>query len=58
MALVCAGLGDKAGTLAWLDKAYQEHAFGIFTLKQDPAFANLRKDPRFLDLLHRVHIPN
>jgi hypothetical protein len=57
MAIVCAGLGDSDGTFAWLDKAYQEHSFDISKLKQDPEFASVHQDPRFLDLLRRVHLP-
>ena len=56
-AIICSGLGEKDATLAWLEKAYQEHAFGIATLKLDPVFDGLRSDPRFQGLLRRIGLP-
>lgn len=50
------GEGNKEEALADLEKAYSEH-FGILTtLKVEPAFDPLRTDPRFQDLLRRVHL--
>lgn len=54
MALVYAGLGDKDNAFAWLDKAYEEHAFALSNLKVEPRFDLLHSDPRFADLLRRI----
>ncbi len=50
-------LGDKEQAIAWLEKAYQEHAMGLQSLKMDPMYDPLRSDPRFQDLLRRLHFP-
>jgi tetratricopeptide (TPR) repeat protein len=50
-------LGDKEQAIAWLEKAYQEHAIGLHSLKMDPMYDPLRTDPRFQDLLRRLHFP-
>jgi serine/threonine protein kinase/tetratricopeptide (TPR) repeat protein len=54
LAVICAGLGDKAQAFQWLDKAYQEHAHYLVHVKWEPRFANLHSDPRFQDLLRRI----
>ncbi len=48
---------DKEQALAWLEEAYREHASGLIYLKMAPAFDPLRSDPRFQDLLRRLHFP-
>jgi len=50
------GLGRKDEALADLETAYAEHMSILVTLKVDPAFDPLRGDPRFQDLLRRVHL--
>jgi tetratricopeptide (TPR) repeat protein len=59
LATASAGLGDRADTLAWLEKAYEERSGWLaLWLKIDPAFESLRDDDRFRDLLRRVgHAP-
>lgn len=50
--------GDKNHAFQWLDKAYAEHdGEDITLLKVDPAFRNLRGDPRFVDMLRRLSLP-
>jgi adenylate cyclase len=50
--------GDKDSAFEWLDKAYAERdGEDITLLKCDPAFKNLRGDPRFGDLLRRMGLP-
>jgi tetratricopeptide (TPR) repeat protein len=54
IALVYAALGDKDKAFSWLEKAYQERAGALATLKTEPALDSLRSDPRFDDLLRRI----
>jgi len=54
LAMIHAGLGDNDRTLAELDSAYVERAWGMFTLRVDPTFDGLRADPRFGRLLKKV----
>ena len=57
MALAYMDLGDKDKTFEWLDKAYQEHSTGLFSICVAPAFDPLRSDPRFAHLLRRMNLP-
>lgn len=54
LAEVYATWGDKDRAFAWLEKAYQEHAFLLVYLKAEPELDSLRSDPRFADLLRRM----
>ena len=49
-----AGVGDKAQTLAWLERAYVQHSNALTSLKVNPAYDPLRSDARFRDLLLHV----
>ncbi|HEX5734155.1 MAG TPA: protein kinase [Blastocatellia bacterium] len=49
-----ASLDEKDKTLEWLERAYEERAGFLVHLKSEPAFDNLRDDPRFDDLLKRI----
>jgi len=50
------GLGNTDETFDYLDKALSEHSNMAVRLKVEPAFDSLRNDPRFKNLLHRVHL--
>ena len=50
-------LGDKEQAIAWLEKAYQEHASRLQYLKINPLYDPLRSAPRFQDLLRRIGLP-
>ena len=50
------GSGDKDTTIFWLDKACAAHSSGITNLKVNPAYDSLRDDPRFIDILRRMHL--
>jgi TolB-like protein/Tfp pilus assembly protein PilF len=57
-ASVYALAGDNDKAFQWLDKAYAERdGEEISLLKVDPAFKNLRDDPRFGNLLRRMGLP-
>jgi len=55
-AVVHLGLGDREQALAWLEKAYDEHAFEVLGFSGE-IFDHLRDDPRFQDLLRRMRLP-
>ena len=54
IALVYAGLGQRAETLKWLQQAYQAHSSMMPWLKMDPRFDNIRQDPQFQELMRGV----
>ena len=51
-----ARLGDNEQAFDWLEKAYEERDEGLTRLKLDPRYKSLRADPRYLDLLRRIHL--
>jgi DNA-binding winged helix-turn-helix (wHTH) protein/tetratricopeptide (TPR) repeat protein len=54
-ALIYAGLNDSDNTFAWLERAYEDRTHWLVFLQVEPRFDRLREDPRFIDLLRRVH---
>jgi TolB-like protein/DNA-binding winged helix-turn-helix (wHTH) protein len=57
VAEACVRVGDKNCAFAWLEKGFQERDDLMINLEVEPVFDPLRSDPRFLDLIHRVGIP-
>jgi TolB-like protein/DNA-binding winged helix-turn-helix (wHTH) protein/Tfp pilus assembly protein PilF len=57
MALIFAGLNDREQAIHWLQKAYEDRSHWLVWLNLDPRFDNVRSDPRFADLLGRMHFP-
>ncbi len=55
-ALIYTGLDDKDQAFVFLEKAYDEHSQQLASLKSEPLLNSLRSDPRFTDLLRRVHL--
>jgi tetratricopeptide (TPR) repeat protein len=51
---IYARLGDKDQSLSWLERAYDERDSKISYLKVEPAFDEIRSDPRFKQLLRRL----
>jgi serine/threonine-protein kinase len=49
--------GEKERALEWLEKAYQERLQNMIYLRVYPKWDPLRDDPRFLDLLRRMNLP-
>lgn len=57
LALAYVGLGRSDEAIAWLERAYDEHAFGLAHIKVDPLLDPLRADPRFQKILQRMNLP-
>jgi tetratricopeptide (TPR) repeat protein len=51
---LCAVLGDKDQTFAWLDKAAAEKSAGMEALKVQRPLDEWHSDPRYLELLKRM----
>jgi eukaryotic-like serine/threonine-protein kinase len=57
-AVIYAGLGEKDQAMAWLNRAYTERSYYMAVyLTTDARLDGLRSDPRFIDLLGRVGLP-
>jgi hypothetical protein len=56
LAFIYIGLGEKDEAFACLDREYETHSAGMVSLKVAPFYDPLRSDPRFADLLRRVHL--
>ena len=56
VAAIYAGLGDQEEAFKWLDKAVDERDIWLMNLKVDPAFAKLRQNRRFTDLLAKIRL--
>jgi len=48
--------GENAAALDWLEQAYRQHLSGMQNIKFDPYFDRLQGEPRFRDLLVRMHL--
>ena len=57
LAAVYAALGEKEEAFRWLEAAYKERCSFLPWLMVNPAYAPLRSDPRFQDLVRRMHLP-
>lgn len=55
IAVVYAQLGDAHQANAWLEKAYEGHAWQMVQLKTFPAWDPVRSDRRFQELLRRMN---
>jgi serine/threonine protein kinase/Tfp pilus assembly protein PilF len=57
VAQIHARLQEKDQTLAWLQQAFDERDSQLTYLKVEPAFDQIRSDPRFQQLLQRLALP-
>jgi TolB-like protein/DNA-binding winged helix-turn-helix (wHTH) protein len=58
LARLSSRLGETAQSMAWLERAYQAHHPRLEEIKQRSVFDSLRSDPRFADMLRRLHLEN
>ena len=56
-ALVHLGLGDKDRALTELERAYEDRYFMMIWINGDALFDGLRSEPRFIDLVRRIGLP-
>jgi TolB-like protein/Tfp pilus assembly protein PilF len=49
-----AASGDNPRALEWLEKAFHEHNPDLIELTREPSFSNLRSEPKFRELAHRI----
>jgi tetratricopeptide (TPR) repeat protein len=49
--------GDSGKSFEWLERAYKQRDPGLPSIKTDPAFKNLRHDPRYTELLKKMRLP-
>jgi tetratricopeptide (TPR) repeat protein len=56
-ALLYEALGNTDEAFQWLEKAYQERSWLMFSLRTPSYWESLRTDPRFDDLLQRMNFP-
>jgi serine/threonine protein kinase/Tfp pilus assembly protein PilF len=52
-----AGLGEKDEVFRWLNAAYEERDYQIESLKTDFRLDPVRSDPRFVELVRKVGLP-
>lgn len=54
IAVVCASLGMKDEAFTWLEEGYKERSTLMLYIQVYPWYADLRADPRFVDLVRRM----
>jgi serine/threonine protein kinase/tetratricopeptide (TPR) repeat protein len=54
LAIVCIGLGDKDQAFTWLEKDFQRRSSLLPAITNWIAFEDLRRDPRYADLVQRM----
>ncbi len=57
LAQVYAAMGDKDEAFRWMEAAVKEHNSFIPWMRQNPAYAPLRSDPRFQELVNYMKLP-
>jgi TolB-like protein/DNA-binding winged helix-turn-helix (wHTH) protein/Tfp pilus assembly protein PilF len=57
IAQVYAYRGESGKSLEWLDRAYEQRDPGLTEINSDPMLKNVRHDPRYTELLRRMHLP-
>ena len=55
VAIVYLGMGDSGRAMDYLEQAYSAHSQALCWLKMDRIFDPLRKEPRFIALMKKLH---
>ena len=55
VAIVYLGMGDSGRAMDYLEQAYSAHSQSLCFLKMDRIFDPLRKEPRFIALMKKLH---
>ena len=58
LAMVYAALGQNDAAFEWLGTAFEAHDMWINFIKVDPKMDSLRRDPRYMELLRRIGLPD
>jgi TolB-like protein/DNA-binding winged helix-turn-helix (wHTH) protein len=56
LAVACSRAGDKDEAFAWLEKAFSARSVWLTWINVDPQMDDLRGDPRFASLVHRMNL--
>jgi len=56
LAIIYAGLGERASTLDWLEKACEDRDPSLDSVQLSPAFAAVRSEPRFGEIVRRAGV--
>lgn len=54
---LCAAMGNTDMAIHYLEQGYREHTAELVRLQVNPAYDDMRTDPRFQDLVHRIRLP-
>jgi len=57
VAIAHLGLGPVDRVFEWLERAYEERDLWLLWHTYDPIFQTIRSDPRMIDLLRRLGVP-
>jgi TolB-like protein/DNA-binding winged helix-turn-helix (wHTH) protein/Tfp pilus assembly protein PilF len=57
IAEVYAYRGESGDSFEWLERAYKQRDAGLPDIKVDPLLRGLRHDPRYTELLKKMHLP-
>jgi TolB-like protein/DNA-binding winged helix-turn-helix (wHTH) protein/Tfp pilus assembly protein PilF len=57
IAQVYASGGEADKSFEWLERAYEQRDPGLPEIKSNPLFKTLHHDPRYSDLLKKLHLP-
>ena len=58
IATVYAWRGEKDSAFTWLERSYVGHDGGLIEIKTEPLLRSLRGDPRYLQFLHEIKMPD
>jgi TolB-like protein/DNA-binding winged helix-turn-helix (wHTH) protein len=52
-----AAMGNTDMAMQYLNQGYREHTAELLSLQLNPAYDDMRTDPRFKELIHRIGLP-